>query len=219
MNVKETELRPQKPAPVKEPEMKYDTKYLDAMEEFQVEDKQRVVTKEPSDVLGVEIRLREGYRHVGDKFKLDGIEICIPQLSFLDVRKATREGIKIFDKTEIGKKLLYSKRRVKDSDELFSLMSFEERQTMRDMTDIEDLWLVYFTLRDAKHPKVCGDFNKDRCWIEYLPRDQLESLIETIRKFNGLEPSNSALPSGEDDVKSFRDDRLGVGADGGAKGN
>jgi hypothetical protein len=188
-----------------------DTKYLDGIEELQQEDVKTVTQNQPSDVISVEIRLREGARHKGDKFVLDGIETYIPQLSFLDIRRATREGIKIFDKTEFGKKILYSKRRVKDDDELFNLMSFEERQIMRGMTDVEDLWIVWFALRDVLYPKITGDFEKDRCWIEYLPRDQLETFIDKLRRFNGMEASNSANPSGEEDIKSFPDDGLGNG--------
>jgi hypothetical protein len=187
----------------------YDTKYLDEMDRLQTEDVKTVIRNQPSEVLDVEIRLRDGYRHKGDKFVLDGIEIYIPQLSFLDIRRATREGIKIFGKTDVGKKILYSKRQIKDEDELLSMTSFEERQVMREMTDIEDLWLAWFALRDIKHPKISGDFSRDRCWIEYLPRVDLENFINKLRQFNGMEKLET--PSGEDDIKSFPDDGLGNG--------
>ena len=187
----------------------FDTKYLDEVEKLQFEDVKTVTRNQPSEVLDVEIRLREGFRRKGDKFVLDKIEIYIPQLSFLDIRRATREGIKIFDKTDVGKKILYSKRRIRDEDELLSMTSFEERQVMREMTDIEDLWLVWFALRDVKDPRIKGDYTKDRCWIEYLPRTELEEFIDKLRRFNGMERTET--PSGEDDIKSFRDDGLGTG--------
>lgn len=190
---------------------KMDTKYLDEVERMGNEDKQTVTSKQPSEIIDVELRLREGSKHKGDKFTLDGVEIYIPQLSFLDIRRATREGVKIFDRTELGKKILYSKRRVKEVDELLSMMSFEERQVMREMTDIEDLWIAWFALRDVKYPKITGDFQKDKCWVEYLPRAELEQFIEKLRRHNGMESSNSDNPSGEEDLKSFRADGLGSG--------
>lgn len=187
------------------------TKYLDAMEKQMETDIKTVVSKEPSEVLNVEIRLREGYRHKGDKFTLDGEETYIPQLSFLDIRRATREGLKIFDKTEIGKRILYEKRRAVNADEISAMTTWEERQVMREMSDIEDLWLAWFALRDVKYTKITGDFSKDRCWIEYLPLDEIEAYIEKVRKFNGMDNSKSDKPSGEEDLKSFRDDNVGGG--------
>jgi len=87
------------------------------------------------------------------------------------------------------------------------------------MSDIEDLWLAWFALRDAKYSKVTGDFAKDRCWIEYLPRDEIENYIEKVRRFNGMENTVSGNPSGEDDVRSFRDDKVGGGIPGGDVGH
>ena len=194
---------------------KVDMKYLEEMERLKAQDVKKVVSGEPSEVLDVEIRLREGLARKGDAFKLNGIDTYIPQLSFIDIQRATREGIKMFDKTEIGKRVLYENRRAMDKAELISMSTFEERQVLRDMSDVEDLWLAFFALRDAKYPKITGDFKKDRLVIEYLPRAEIEEYIEKVRRFNGMETSNSESPSVEDDVKSFRDDAVGRGIPGG----
>ena len=192
-----------------------DTKYLDAVEKVRETDIKKVTRNEPSEVLDVEIRLREGNRHKGDEFVLDGEKTIIPQLSFLDVRRATREGLKIFDKTELGKRILYEKRRAMNKDEAIAMDSWEERQVLAELSDVEDIWLAWFALRDAKYSKITGDFSKDRCWIEYLPRNEIEEYITKIRRFNGMENPKTDTPSGEDDVKSFRDDEVGGGIPGG----
>ncbi|MFW9882486.1 MAG: hypothetical protein ACFFG0_56205 [Candidatus Thorarchaeota archaeon] len=158
---------------------------------------------EPSELINVELRLREGRNYDDDVFILKGNEIKIPQLSFIDIRKANRKGLSIYDKTKIGKKILYLKRNgatQKEITELRETFTFEDELSLQEMTDIEDLWLVFFALRDIGYPNITGDFEKDKNIIEFLPRKEIEEYITKLRRFNGL----SGNPSGEDDVKGFR---------------
>lgn len=190
----------------------YDIAALKTLERIKQADISLVESIEPSEMLDMDLRLRNGKDHEDDKFIIDGIEIIIHQLSFIHLRVATRESMKKLDGTELGKKLVNSMRVESKKDEYE--LSFSEKLDIESMTDIEDSWLIFFTLKEGKHPRIIGDYEVDKKYFEYLP--EAEALITEIRRVNGLSGGNqSPVPSGEDAVKSFHDDRLGSGIEGG----
>jgi len=188
----------------KNKEKVYDTKYLEEMEQMKRDDIKLVKSGEPSELFDTDLRLREGKDYEGDTFMVDSFPIIIHQLSFRDLRRATREGMKVLDHSEIGKQMLDASRVEANKNEEKSF-TFEEKLTLEEITDIEDSWLLFFTLRDGKHPKFTGHYDNDKEWFERLPN--VEEFISTIRKVNGLNNEKNDVPSGEDAVKSFRDDQ------------
>ena len=121
-----------------------DFKYIKEAERIRKKEEDRSLSIEPSELPSIELRLREGSDYKGDEFEFDGEMIFIPQLSFLEIRKANREGMKIFDKTDLGKRILMIKRTDTISrQEALDKITHAEEMSMMEMTDIEDLWLVF----------------------------------------------------------------------------
>lgn len=178
---------------------KVDTSALDAVMALKKEDIDRATNREPSTVIDVDLRLREGSTYKGDAIEVDGVKVVIPQLTFIQVRKANREGLKSLDGKPIGKKVLLAIRSEAKLDEQVG-DSLEEAAQIAEMSDIEDLWFMFYALVESKHPKVTGDFVKDRPYLERIKN--AEELIKAIRRFNGLSEE------GVNDVKFFRDDGL-----------
>lgn len=193
------------PIPKKHPRKNpttYDTKYIDAIEDLKEKEDKQIESMEPSEIASIDLRLREGSEYNGDTMMFAGKEIKIPQLSFIEVRKANREGLKIFDKTDIGKRILNGNRASISNEEFNSLFSFSDIQCMKDMTDVEDLWLMFFALNKIKYPGMNNDFEKDKDVILSISRFDVESFIQNLRRVNGLPVDG--LPSGEDAMSSFR---------------
>jgi hypothetical protein len=153
---------------------------------------------EPSDVVGVEIRIREGKGYKGDEFEVDGERIYIPQLSYSDLRKAIRESMKLLDGSSLGKKVVKAMKTGNDDEDVGDV-SFTEWALIDEVNVTRDLWLVFLALKEVGHSKISGDFDEDKKFIDYLPN--LAELMEKIKRFNGISPE------GEDEVKFFRDDR------------
>ncbi len=133
------------------------------------------------------------------------MKVYIPQLSFLDLRKARREAMKLVDKSETGKKILMAlDSSIPDDEEIGEISDWDRKMFWDELLDHEDLWLAFLALKEVKHPKITGDFNEDRNWIEFTP--DIQDFIYRIKFFNGLETERN--PSGVDAVKSFRRDGL-----------
>lgn len=182
---------------------KVDTSALDAVMALKKEDIDRATNREPSTVIDVDLRVREGSEYKGDVIEVDGVNVIIPQLTFIQVRKANREGLKSLDGKPIGKKVLLAIRSEAKLDEQVG-DSIEETVQIAEMSDIEDLWFMFYALVESKHPKVTGNFVKDRPYLEKIKN--AEDLIKAIRRFNGLSEE------GVNDVKFFRDNGLRVTA-------
>jgi hypothetical protein len=180
---------------------KIDTSALDAVMDLKKADIERATNREPSTVIDTDLRLREGAGYKGDVIEVEGVKVVIPQLTFIQVRKANREGLKSLDGKPIGKKVLLAIRSEAKLDEQVG-DSLEETAQIAEMTDIEDLWFMFYALVESKHPKVTGDFVKDRPYLERIKN--AEELIKAIRRFNGLSSE------GVEDVKFFRDDGLRI---------
>jgi len=185
---------------------KLDTSALDAVMALKKEDIDRATNREPSTVIDVDLRLREGAKYKGDEMEIDGVKIYIPQLTFLQLRKANREAMKSLDGKPIGKKVLLAIRSEAKLDEKID-DTIEETVQIAEMSDIEDLWLMFYSLVESKHPKITGEFTKDRPYLERIRN--AEEFITAIRRFNGLSEE------GVNDMKYFRDHGLrGAAKDG-----
>jgi hypothetical protein len=169
----------------------------------------------PSDMVSTEIRIREGSDHDEDTFSIDGVEIIIQQLTFIQLRKAEREGYKTLDDTDLGKKLNLVNRTEANLDVDLGKLTWKESLAIEEINDIQDLWLAYFTLVEGKHPRISGDTKKDLHYVEHLKPSEIEELIKRIRFVNGLPKSwkdvDDATPSGEDVLRGFHDDQQSGG--------
>ena len=56
----------------------------------------------------------------------------------------------------------------------------------------------------AKHSKVINYFENDRIYIESVKPSIVEDFISKLRRYNGLPVNEMSVPSGEEDIKSFR---------------
>lgn len=174
---------------------KIDTSILDAAIDMKTKQIEDGMDQSPSDVVELELKIREGKGYKGEVYEVDGVKIRIPQLSVIQRKKARREGLKEIASTILGKKIIYAMRSKADDDEEIDL-TFEESLEIDAATDIEDLWLIVFALRDVHHPKMTFDDDLDLEYCGYL--EDFDDLVAAIRKHNGL-------TEGADEIKFFRD--------------
>jgi len=177
------------------PEEKVDTSIMDAAMKIKEDQINAGMKQSPEDVIDLELKIREGKGHKGEIYEVDGVKIHIPQLSVIQRRKANREGLKHVGTTILGKKIIFAMRSKANQDSEVDL-TFDETLELQEATDIEDVWLVVYALRDVHHPKMTMDDEKDFAYVEYL--DCFVDLVDKVRKHNGLS-------EGAEEVKFFRD--------------
>jgi hypothetical protein len=185
-----------------------DTSALDIVEDMKRNDIKLNQSLDPSEILEIDLRLREGKKYKEDGFLLNGDEFQVVQLSFINVRKAHRNALRTADGTPLGKKILYVMRTEAKNDDDIGELTLTDYLDIQNMSDVEDLWLIYYTLKESGHPIGQCDFEGARKYIEHI--GDVEQLIHKIRKVNGLSDSklDDDTPSGEDVLKSFRNDSV-----------
>lgn len=209
----------ERPVEIKEPleekkwkEIEGDTSILDETLGMQQEDNRMISKVSPMDLVETDLRLREGVEYKGDKFKFDGVEIILPQLTFIQLRKAQRESYLAFDDKPLLKRffdMLREARKLKKEDDELDL-TFDEEMKLRELNDVQDLWLMHFALVESNHPKASKDFDSNRKWFERVNPSEAENFISKLKIVNVINEGDKDTPSGEEVVKSFHDDKFRV---------
>jgi len=193
------------------PKVPLDTSVLNETVNFHKMQVQRGDNMSPDEIIKIDTRLREGSAFQGDDLIVDGKEIFLPQLSVVEYRKATIAALRSISNTPLAKRLVNSFRSKVSEEELSRELPTEEALDLASFNLELDVRLVWLTLRKSNHPRITGDIEKDRAFIEGL-----DNFFEIAKKLNVV---NSMNERGVDNTKFFRDDKLRGQTETGVKGD
>lgn len=149
----------------------------------------------PDDILKMDTRIREGLNSVEDPIEIEGRVFAIPQLTVVDVRRASIIAFRSIQDTTLAKKLVSSMRTKAAKSEMTKELTPQEVLMWAEVTIEEDVILVWMSLKKGKHPKITGDIEKDREFVENLRN--FDKVAKLVRKINAVGPE------GAEEVKSF----------------
>jgi hypothetical protein len=198
--------KPVKPA-VKAP---LDASVLNETVKFHEMQVERGKNMSPDEIIKIDTRLREGAAYREDSLMVDGAQVFLPQLSVLEYRKATLNALRSISNTPLAKRLVNSFRSKVSEEELSRELPTEEALDLASFNLELDTRLVWLALRKSNHPRVIGDFDKDRPFIEGL-----SNFFEIARM---ISQDNAMNERGVDNTKFFRDDKLRGQTETGVKG-